>query len=127
MKNRFQSLIIDGISYSRDELLGSVVPSLIHSGAEWKQHIGEFISQWLDETDAILVKTSGSTGEPKVISVSKEAMVLSAQKTIRFFLPGAPQPSFTLSARLLHRRPHDAGAGICGAVEPSFCAAQRFA
>lgn len=85
MKNRFQSLIIDGVSYSREELMGSVVPSLIHSEADWKQHIGEFISQWLDETDSIVVKTSGSTGEPKLISVSKEAMVLSAQKTIRFF------------------------------------------
>ena len=85
MKNRFQSLIIDGISYSRDELLNVVVPMLNQSGESWKQHIGEFITQWLDETDAIVVKTSGSTGEPKEISVTKEAMVLSAQKTIRFF------------------------------------------
>ncbi|MGV8828702.1 MAG: AMP-binding protein [Breznakibacter sp.] len=85
MKNRFQSLIFDGVSYSREELLGSVVPSLIQSKEAWRHSIGEFIAQWLDETDSMQVKTSGSTGEPKLISVSKEAMVLSAQKTIRFF------------------------------------------
>ena len=85
MKNRFQSLVIDGVSYSREELLHDVAPSLIQSEEAWRHSIGEFIAQWLDETESIVVKTSGSTGEPKLISVSKQAMVLSAQKTIHFF------------------------------------------
>ena len=84
MKNRFQSLVIDGVSYSREELMHDVVPSLIQSEEAWRHSIGEFIAQWLDETDSIQVKTSGSTGEPKLISVSKQAMVLSSQKTIQF-------------------------------------------
>jgi len=56
-----------------------------------KQHSQEildliaFLQLWVDDAETIEIKTSGSTGEPKVISVKKSAMRLSAQKTLRFF------------------------------------------
>ncbi len=81
----YQSLIVDGIRYSRDELLKNLVPSLVASGPAWQIQIGEFIAEWLNGHDAIQVKTSGSTGIPKIIELSKQSMICSAQRTIRFF------------------------------------------
>ncbi|MFY7668092.1 MAG: AMP-binding protein [Crocinitomicaceae bacterium] len=43
-----------------------------------------FKSDW-KKNDSIQVLTSGSTGEPKKILIAKEKMILSANKTIRFF------------------------------------------
>ena len=83
--NMYQTLMVDGVSYSRNELMSSMIPDLIRSGIGWQIQIGEFISQWLDENDSIIVRTSGSTGNAKEIAISKTAMICSAQKTIRFF------------------------------------------
>jgi O-succinylbenzoic acid--CoA ligase len=44
----------------------------------------KFKSDW-KKNDSIHVLTSGSTGEPKKILIPKEKMILSANKTIRFF------------------------------------------
>ena len=44
-----------------------------------------FIRQWLNGQGLFSLKTSGSTGEPKPITVSRYQMRLSAQKTIDFF------------------------------------------
>lgn len=47
--------------------------------------IGEFIETWLNPSDIIEVKTSGSTGIPKVITVSKSQMLASAAMTASYF------------------------------------------
>ncbi len=52
---------------------------------DWEKGVYEFILNWFDDSDFILQKTSGSTGEPKVIKLKKSAMIASAQKTIDFF------------------------------------------
>ena len=44
-----------------------------------------FCRQWLNGEGLFSLKTSGSTGEPKKISVSRDQMRLSAQQTIIFF------------------------------------------
>ncbi|ASB50013.1 AMP-binding protein [Alkalitalea saponilacus] len=44
-----------------------------------------FLEEWFSDDDYVELKTSGSTGEPKVIRVKKNAMVASAKKTIGFF------------------------------------------
>jgi len=44
-----------------------------------------FIRQWLNGQGLFSLKTSGSTGEPKPITVSRYQMRLSAQKTIDYF------------------------------------------
>ena len=44
-----------------------------------------FCRQWLNGQATFSLKTSGSTGEPKQITVSREQMQLSARQTIRYF------------------------------------------
>ena len=44
-----------------------------------------FYKEWNDENDFISVHTSGSTGEPKEIKLSKRFMIGSARRTIDFF------------------------------------------
>ncbi len=43
-----------------------------------------FLTEWFNKEDVILLKTSGSTGVAKTISVHKKKMILSAQKTGSF-------------------------------------------
>ncbi len=47
--------------------------------------IGKFILEWLDDKEYIAVKTSGSTGVPKVIKLHKEHVFNSAWATTSFF------------------------------------------
>ncbi len=44
----------------------------------------EFLQDWINEVDCFEVRTSGSTGSPKVIKISREKMMLSAQATLDF-------------------------------------------
>lgn len=45
----------------------------------------DFLAEWLGDAPAIAAHTSGSTGEPKPISLSREAMRASARATNAFF------------------------------------------
>lgn len=45
----------------------------------------DFVRQWFDSNDYIIAYTSGSTGEPKEIRLSKHDMQISARATNRFF------------------------------------------
>ena len=71
---------LNGIHYERDELK-EVAYSLIKEGEPFEQRIGDFLFDWLSDEDMILVTTSGSTGVPKRIFLSKEHMVNSARAT----------------------------------------------
>jgi O-succinylbenzoic acid--CoA ligase len=51
----------------------------------WQQEIADFLQQWCDEQSFVEVKTSGSTGEPKLIRMPKQTMLRSAQMTNSFF------------------------------------------
>lgn len=44
----------------------------------------EFLTQWHDDSDCLLVHTSGSTGEPKPLWVQKSRMLASARTTCDF-------------------------------------------
>ena len=79
--NRFK---LNGNSFSFEDLK-EVAYSFIKEGKLFEMEIGEFLSDWLDDNDFILVKTSGSTGQPKTITLSKQAMVHSAIATGDFF------------------------------------------
>ena len=46
--------------------------------------VEEFIRQWHDDSDAVEVSTSGSTGDPKVMQVEKRRMLASARATCGF-------------------------------------------
>ncbi len=51
----------------------------------WRNDIELFLRNWFDDTDYISTHTSGSTGEPKEIRLSKKAMRNSAEMTNAFF------------------------------------------
>ena len=38
---------------------------------EWEKEIAKFLLEWFDEKDFVVVRTSGSTGEPKEIMLQK--------------------------------------------------------
>jgi O-succinylbenzoic acid--CoA ligase len=52
---------------------------------EWESDFYGFIIDWFSEKETITIKTSGSTGNPKNIELSKSNMVLSAKRTIDYF------------------------------------------
>ena len=79
--NRFK---INSYHYDQRELT-QVAYSLIKEGAPYEEVIGAFLLDWLDTSSVINVKTSGSTGVPKTIQVSKQAMVHSAVLTGEYF------------------------------------------
>lgn len=74
----------NGHSYSTAQLK-QLAYDLIKEGEEYEKSIGNFLTDWLDANTTITVKTSGSTGNPKSISLKKDQMVNSALATREFF------------------------------------------
>lgn len=58
---------------------------LLTEGSQKTDSLDAFLEEWFDDSDHVVCKTSGSTGVPKPISVSKKAMCYSAQTTVDFF------------------------------------------
>lgn len=75
---------LNGIHYTYDDLM-EVAYSFVKEGVPYETLIGTFLLDWLDRNDFIIVNTSGSTGNPKPLSISKQAMVHSAIATGDFF------------------------------------------
>jgi O-succinylbenzoic acid--CoA ligase len=71
---------LNGFSVSFKDL-DEVSYSLIKEGEPHEQIIGEFLSSWIDQHTQLEVKTSGSTGNPKTITLDKQHMVNSALAT----------------------------------------------
>ncbi len=71
---------LNGNKYDHDQLK-EVAYSLIKEGEPYEKITGNFLLDWLDEKDFIKVHTSGSTGQPKTIKLSKQAMVNSSIAT----------------------------------------------
>lgn len=56
--------------------------------AQRREHfdrIAVFVNFWLQDNPVIVVCTSGSTGEPKMMQIEKDAMLMSAQMTASYF------------------------------------------
>jgi O-succinylbenzoic acid--CoA ligase len=70
---------LNGTYYSPEDTRNVVTDDF----PEWQQDIFRFLHQWV-ENDAITVRTSGSTGEPKEIQLTRTIMRASAQLTGRF-------------------------------------------
>ena len=75
---------LNGFNLTKDDLC-RVAYSYIKEGDEFEKPVGEFILDWFDQNPYIEMHTSGSTGVPKLIRVSKQAMVHSAIATGAFF------------------------------------------
>ncbi|MCU4165042.1 AMP-binding protein [Carboxylicivirga caseinilyticus] len=52
---------------------------------DWKLALSSFLEEWMNESVHIELFTSGSTGSPKKIIMSKASMIYSAQRTLEFF------------------------------------------
>ncbi len=82
----YTTLRLNGESYSRQELLLCSKDKLKNSkNPEWEKVIFRFIVEWLNNKNNVVVKTSGSTGNPKNILIEKNRMIDSAKATNTFF------------------------------------------
>ncbi len=71
-------------SLADDAILQLASEKLKANPEEWEREIWQFVLDWLNPAiNSIRVSTSGSTGSPKVISHSKQAMLESATLTCR--------------------------------------------
>lgn len=75
---------LNGFQLNREDLC-RVAYSFIKEGEDFEKPVGNFLLDWFDGKSYIEMETSGTTGEPKTISVSKQAMVDSAIATGDFF------------------------------------------
>lgn len=75
---------LNGYYFSAEDLM-DLGYDFIKEGVPYEVAIGHFIMDWMNKEDHIHVKTSGSTGDPKMIKISKQAMVKSAIRTGNFF------------------------------------------
>lgn len=79
--NKFK---LNGHHLDRDDLC-RVAYSFIKEGADFEKPVGDFLLDWFDSKDYMELQTSGATGSPKNLIVSKQAMVNSALATGDFF------------------------------------------
>jgi len=75
---------LNGQAYTK-ESLSEMAIALIKDGEPHEKELGQLILQWFDENKYVILLTSGTTGNPKEIKLSKKAMVHSAKATATFF------------------------------------------
>ncbi|MFA8300594.1 MAG: AMP-binding protein [Hyphomicrobiales bacterium] len=81
----YNSLIIND-EYRKGKQLESFCHDKLSSiTEEWEKCFYTFILSWLDDYPHITIRTSGSTGNPKEITILKEKMIVSAKRTGTFF------------------------------------------
>ncbi|HPE77760.1 MAG TPA: AMP-binding protein [Draconibacterium sp.] len=86
MKQEIKALTLNGRffplkeldEFCREEISKNISPA-------WQLDIFRFILDFLSESEFIYQQTSGSTGAPKTIQLSKKAMLKSAENTVSFF------------------------------------------
>jgi O-succinylbenzoic acid--CoA ligase len=97
-----RGLTINGKYYNELDLLVYCRSKIFNSAHEWEKDYCKFIFEWLDDTDRVKAKTSGSTGVPKSVNLSKQKMRNSAKLTGEFFNFKAGQNAlFCLSANFI--------------------------
>lgn len=79
--NRFK---LNGVHYSHSDLK-EVAYSFIKEGDPYEKLVGDFLTDWLSDSEYITARTSGTTSAPKKIQLSKQHMVNSAIATAEFF------------------------------------------
>jgi O-succinylbenzoic acid--CoA ligase len=83
-KNVHNYFKINGYHLTAEQLLGAAY-DYVKEGDGNERAIGEFLMDWFDNKDFIEMKTSGTTGLPKVVKLQKQAMIQSALATGDFF------------------------------------------
>ena len=72
---------LNGLSYTSPQELLEFADVLRAQGAAHEVELSDFLNEWFDDSDSLVVKTSGSTGAPKDIDLAKSAMIQSAKTT----------------------------------------------
>ena len=86
MHSPYTSLTINSETYTGDQLRSYALSRLAsYSLKPWEFSIYSFILDWISDKEKLIIKTSGSTGEPKNIEIEKYKMVKSAELTAGFF------------------------------------------
>ncbi|HDS06082.1 MAG TPA: hypothetical protein ENO05_00520, partial [Bacteroides sp.] len=89
-----EPFLIDDCAFSLEALRSRAEElSGDHTVQEWRRDLFTFIRMFLDEgREAIIQKTSGTTGEPANVNLKRSAMIRSAEMTLDFFRlqPGDP-------------------------------------
>jgi O-succinylbenzoic acid--CoA ligase len=82
-----EPLLLEGVSYTRKSLLEYCTEEASNPLVlSWKREVFDFITLFMDPAGRpIAQKSSGSTGDPKSFELSREAMLLSARRTLCFF------------------------------------------
>lgn len=76
------SLVVDGQTYTRKMILKQAGFWLNVSDEEpWLNDLGDFLTKWFSSDEPIDMVTSGSTGVPKQIRLSRDAIIASALAT----------------------------------------------
>jgi len=83
-KNIHHHFRLNGLPLTKNDL-SVLAYDFIKNGNSYQKSIGVFLSDWLDTNKTITLQTSGTTGKPKQICISKQAMVDSALATGDFF------------------------------------------
>jgi len=78
----YMKIRLDGVLYT-----GSTIHRFSGNAPceSWRIPVVQFLQEWFNKEDFILTRTSGSTGEPKTIRLSKQNMVNSATRTCQYF------------------------------------------
>ena len=75
---------LNGYHLKRNDLC-RIAYSFIKEGDIYEKAMGDFILDWFDSKSYVELKTSGTTGAPKIVRIEKQAMVNSAIATGNFF------------------------------------------
>lgn len=81
MKLEFPGIILSDKLFSKEDLEGYCNEKLSQDLPEWEHDIYRFMKDFLDERDYIEQETSGTTGAPKVLKLSKQSLIESAKRT----------------------------------------------
>lgn len=86
MNNRPAAIKINGQIYIKEELSLLIAEKLSSPHLpDWETELYTFVQEWFSNSDTILAKTSGSTGDPTPIELPKSVMVKSSRRTIEYF------------------------------------------
>lgn len=81
-----QQIILNGLSTTANEITMALEKQNFGiTSSDWQTELFQFLAEWFSEADFVMAQTSGSTGEPKPIRLSKSMMAESAKRTIAYF------------------------------------------
>ena len=80
------SILLNGKKLTSTDISRQYIETSANPSApEWEKELYSFLNEWFSESGPILAQTSGSTGEPKPVELSKSFMQRSAERTIEYF------------------------------------------